>query len=629
MEDIRLLWWPRTIRWQLLIGLMMLEVLSLGLFAAILIRQQTQGIHSRVQQRLDHQANSMAVQAREALLRQQPSWVGMSVKMMGEDPSVALAKVTDPVGDVLFVSQGDPGLLRLDPAERAQISLVPSDHPQVFHYGNDQWEAVMPIYTGADLRGFAWVETNRDWEHEQLSFILGSTVLFGIVWLAASALLVLMMSKSISGPLATLHRGTRALMRQPEESSDFPLPVTVRNELGDLIEAFNRMVASIVEQRDGLNDTLSLLDSMLANAPIGLAFFDQRCRLVRVNQIFASMTGIALSRHLGRTLPELLPQPVAQQLEDAIVRVLADEAAVNNIEISGQSGKPQRPWTWLLSAYPVRASSRQVRWVGMIVLDASERKRAEDALRKTEKLAATGRLAASVAHEINNPLEAITNLLFLLRNFSTLDEPALKYVEMAEYEAQRIAEITQQTLRFYRQPTSPARANMAELLNAVIGLYQGRLNALGLHLTKEFDPSLDLFCFSGEIRQVFANLVGNALDASEPGGRLIVRARRSRNWSHTDQTGIRFTVADTGSGMDAEVRHRVFEAFFTTKEVTGTGLGLWVSQGIITKHNGLVHLRSRPQGQPEPSGTVFQLFLPDVEEVKTGQAHQEQAKIAL
>jgi signal transduction histidine kinase len=182
---------------------------------------------------------------------------------------------------------------------------------------------------------------------------------------------------------------------------------------------------------------------------------------------------------------------------------------------------------------------------------------------------------------------------------------------MAEHEAQRIAEITQQTLRFYRQPTSPARANIAELLDAVIGLYSGRLNTLGLHIVRDYDPTLELFCFSGEIRQVFANLVGNALDASEHGGRLIVRARRSRNWSHSEQSGIRFTVADTGSGMDAEVRHRVFEAFFTTKEATGTGLGLWVSQEIIAKHKGLVHLHSRPQGQPAPSGTVFQLFLPD------------------
>ncbi len=136
-------------------------------------------------------------------------------------------------------------------------------------------------------------------------------------------------------------------------------------------------------------------------------------------------------------------------------RVFSTEGAVRNLELSGEGGKPRRPWTWLISAYPVRTTPNQVRWVGIIALDASERKRSEEALRRSEKLAVTGRLAASIAHEINNPLEAITNLLFLLRNFSELPESATQYVTMAEYEVRRIAEITQQTLRFYRQPTQP------------------------------------------------------------------------------------------------------------------------------------------------------------------------------
>jgi signal transduction histidine kinase len=279
--------------------------------------------------------------------------------------------------------------------------------------------------------------------------------------------------------------------------------------------------------------------------------------------------------------------------------------------LSGQGGAPSRPWTWLVSAYPVRTTPQQVRWVGVIVLDASDRKRSEEALRKTEKLAATGRLAASIAHEINNPLEAIANLLFLLRNFCQLEDPALNYVVMAELEAQRISEITQQTLRFYRQSTLPTRAKLSELLDSVLSLYQGRLNALNIQVEREYDPEMDLFCFAGEIRQVFANLVGNAVDAINGGGRLRVRARRSRNWNAPGQTGIRFTLADTGAGMEPAVRERVFEAFFTTKEVTGTGLGLWVSHEIIANHRGLVHVRSRTAAQGKTSGTVFQLFIPD------------------
>jgi len=433
------------------------------------------------------------------------------------------------------------------------------------------------------------------------------------VWIAASSLLVWFVSRSISRPLAVLHAGTAALMKSPESSDSFPLPVDGDNEFTDLIEAFNGMVASIDEQRLGLNDTLSLLDSMLAHAPIGLAFFDRRNRCVRVNHVFARLSDAPVSRYLGKTLPELLPEPTGRQLEEAIARVFSNEAAEHEFEIQGVGGKPRKPWTWLVSTYPVRTTSNQVRWAGLIVQDISERKRSEEALRKTEKLAVTGRLAASIAHEVNNPLEAITNLLYLLRNFCDLDESAMRYVTMAEREGKRIAEIAQQTLRFYRQSTQPHRANMAELLDSILDLYQVRMNTLDILVERQYDPAMDLHCYAGEVRQVIANLVGNAIDATNKGGRLVVRARRSRSWGLSSMPGVRFTVADTGSGMDREVRDRVFEAFFTTKEDTGTGLGLWVSHEIITKHRGTVHVRSRDGSSGQPSGTVFQIFLPDNE----------------
>jgi PAS domain S-box-containing protein len=595
----------------MLAGLVLLEALSLVLFAVLLIRRETQEVHQRAQQRMAHHATFLASEAAEALLQQRSGLMALSVRMTGDAPDVSIAKVTDPAGNVLFVSEGEPAQTPLNPIERAQIPLVPRDQPRVFSLGGDRWEGVKSVYTGGDLRGYAWVETDLAWDHAPLSTVLRGTVLFGIIWLGASALLVFWMAASISRPLAILHRGTRALMNSPESSRNFPLPVTVHNEIGDLIEAFNRMVASLGEQRQGLNDTLALLDAMLANASVGLAFFDRSCRLVRVNQVFADMTGVPLDRHLGRSLPELLPQPIAQQFEDAVLRVFAQEVPVRDLELSGQGGKPIRPFTWLANAYPVRPAPQQVRWVGVIVLDASERKRSEEALRRTEKLAATGRLAASIAHEINNPLEAITNLLFLLRNFCQLQEPALGYVVMADHESRRIAEITQQTLRFYRQSTLPVRANMADLLDSVLSLYQAKLSGLDIQVVKDYDQQLGLFCFAGEVHQVFANLVSNAIDAISGGGRLLVRARSSRNWKNTAQLGIRFTVADTGKGMEPAARERIFEAFFTTKEATGTGLGLWVSHEIIEKHGGMVRVRTRTASEGKASGTVFQIFIPE------------------
>ena len=405
-------WWPRSIRWQMFAGLVLLEVLSIGLFEALLIQQQSREVHKRMLQRLSHEADAVAVQATEALQEQRPNWVGFSVKMMGEAPSVAFVKVTDPAGNVLYVSQGEPEQVVLDAAERAQIPRILNNGPRTFGFGKDRWEAVKPIMTGNDRRGLAWVETDRTWDFQELDSILRSTLIFGTIWVGASALLVLLLARSISMPLEILRRGTRSLMNSPDNRGSFPLPVSVHNEIGDLIEAFNRMVASIAEQRAGLNDTLSLLDSMLANAPIGLAFCDRRCRFVRVNKIFADMTGASLSRHLGRTLPELLPEPAAQLLEETVLRVFTSEEPVRDVELTGQNGPKGHPWTWLASAYPVRTTPRQVRWVGVIVMDASDRKRSEEALRKTEKLAATGRLAASIAHEINNPLAILSRFSF-------------------------------------------------------------------------------------------------------------------------------------------------------------------------------------------------------------------------
>ena len=609
-------WWPRSIRWQMLAGLLLLEVLSTSLFAALLTQQQKDRVRIRAQYWLSYESAAMASQIAEALEKQSPGWIDSTVRTAGQSPNIAMAKATDPAGNVLFSSKGEAVEEVLDPEERAQIPLVGPSGFRAFTLAGRQWEGVHAIVTNGQLRGYTWVQFDKSAAREQLAAIQRDTLVFAIIWVVASAILVLLMARTIARPLALLHDGTTLLMTSPEDVSRFPLPVVVHNEIGDLIETFNRMVASLAEQRAGLNDTLSLLDSMLANAPIGLAFVDRNRRYVRVNQVFADMTGVAISRHLGRTLPDLLPRAMAREIDGAVQRVFASEEPVRNLELNAESGKSKLPATWLISAHPVRTTPNQVRWVGIIALDASDRKRSEEALRRSEKLAVTGRLAASIAHEINNPLEAITNLLFLLRNSRDIPETAQQYVAMAEGEVRRISEITQQTLRFYRQPTQPARATLAELLDSVLNLYQSRIHALDLHVERDYDAGLTLFCFAGEIRQVFANLVGNSIDACSSGGRLVVRAQRSRDWRNPAQTGIRFAIADTGAGMEPDVREHIFEAFFTTKEVTGTGLGLWVSQEIILKHRGSVRVRSRvvvsqTAAARNRSGTVFEVFIPD------------------
>lgn len=613
-----MLLWPRSIRWQMLLGLVLLEALSIALFAAILFKAQQMDVRKRTDDRVAHQATSLALQAQEALQQDRiDDWVGLSVHIMGQAPSVSSASISDPAGKIERASKDGASL---DPQEIAQIRKVQGTDPLVFSFANGRWVGVRAIIVDGNLRGYAWIESNKAWDSQQVGDMLQGILIFAVVWIIASVILVGLVSRSISRPLKTLHRGTRALIALPEGGDSFPLPVAVNNEFGDLINAFNGMVASIQEQRAGLSDTLSILDSMLANAPVGLAFFDRHLRFVRVNQVFANLTEIPLSRHLGRSISDLFPKAVAEPLEQALDAVFDLEGSVREIELSGETMESHHPWTWLVSVYPIRTTTQQVRWAGIIVRDVSERARAEEALRRTEKLAATGRLAASIAHEINNPLEAITNLLYLLHNFAGLSESALHYVMMAEHEARRISEIAQQTLRFYRQSTLPIRANIGELVNSVLDLYRGRLNTLNVEVERRFRSNADLLCFEGEIRQVIANLVGNAVDAiPATGGRLFVRVRPSRRWNSTGAPGVRLTVADSGSGMAPEVRSRIFEAFYTTKEATGTGLGLWVSLEIIVKHHGLVRVRSRAASSGRPSGTVFQIFLPDNENLTNQQ----------
>ena len=361
-------WWPRTVRWKMLLGLVLLEGLSIGLFALVLIRIQSRDVRRHAEERLASQVTSIASQAKEGMVANRQDWLALAVKIMGEAPSVSQAKVTDPAGNVVVISPGPASRGALDPAEKAQMQQIRSagSHtgPRIFRVGRQQWEGVQPIYVDSRLTGYAWVETDRDWDREQLLLVVRGTFFFGVIWILASTALVWLISRSIAQPLAVLHKGASALMRSPESSEGFPLPMTGDNEFGDLIETFNRMVASIEEQRSGLNDTLSLLESMLANAPIGLAFFDRRCRCVRVNHVFAEMTGFPLSRHLGKTLPELIPEPIGRQLEDAVGRVFATETPERDAEIQGTGGNPRRPFTWLASTYPIRTTHNQMRRAG-------------------------------------------------------------------------------------------------------------------------------------------------------------------------------------------------------------------------------------------------------------------------
>jgi PAS domain S-box-containing protein len=263
---------------------------------------------------------------------------------------------------------------------------------------------------------------------------------------------------------------------------------------------------------------------------------------------------------------------------------------------------------WLESQGKCQRDSegRVTRVVGVLA-DVTHRQHAEEAMLRAEKLAVAGRLAASVAHEINNPLEAVANLLFLITLTET-QQDAREHARSALDQLMRVSLITQQTLKFHRQSGSPTMTKLSEVVENVLALFRGRLAANVIAAEVKAEGEIEVACMPSEAQQIFANLVANAIEAMPRGGHLAVRVRPSRDWRDRNILGMRVTFADSGMGVDRATMRRMFEPFFTTKIETGTGLGLWVVAQLIDRHHGHVRVWSRQCG--DSSGTAFSVFLP-------------------
>jgi two-component system CheB/CheR fusion protein len=235
---------------------------------------------------------------------------------------------------------------------------------------------------------------------------------------------------------------------------------------------------------------------------------------------------------------------------------------------------------------------------------------------RAEKLAVAGRLAASVAHEINNPLEAVTNLLYLIAQTDSTEE-VRQHAEVALDELMRISMITQQTLKFHRQSGKPKPMLLSELVQTVLALFRAKLMAAQIDVQLRVERETSVAVMPGEIQQVFANLISNAIEAMPQGGRLVVRMQPSRDWRDGETRGMRVMFYDSGVGMDRGTLKRIFEPFFTTKMDTGTGLGMWVVTQLVERHRGSVRVWSaRRDGA---SGTAFSVFLPFGEQAEAAE----------
>jgi PAS domain S-box-containing protein len=336
---------------------------------------------------------------------------------------------------------------------------------------------------------------------------------------------------------------------------------------------------------------------------------DQHCKVTFLNPVAEKLTGMRLAQAMGKHIGVVFPifnESTKQPVEDPVKRVMELGHVVglaNHTVLQSSDGRliPIED-----SAAPIRDDHSRLLGVVLVFRDVTIERKTQEVMRKTEKLAAAARISATVAHEINNPLEAVVNLIYIAKG-SAADLPVVvQSLNLAEQELDRVAHLTRQTLGFYRESNVPERIEISELIETVLRLYSNRLKNKNINLVRDFGDCPALYGVAGELKQVVSNLVSNAADAAPDHGTIVMR---SRSFQDVRGTVVQLDVEDDGPGVARENLDRIFEPFFTTKEDVGTGLGLWISKEIVTRHGGSIAVR--PCGENgESRGAAFTVTLP-------------------
>lgn len=387
-----------------------------------------------------------------------------------------------------------------------------------------------------------------------------------------------------------------------------PVYTSAREIAGTLVvctETTNSVLAKRLQQRE-----MERLADLFEQAP---AFF---ALLNGPEYIFEMVNGpyLQLIGHrsiIGKSLREAVPEAEEQgfiKLLDGVYRTGTPFVGRGTpIQLARTPDHPLELRYLDFVYQPKREPDGSVSGIIVLGVDVTDAKKSEQVLFQSEKLNAVGRLASSIAHEINNPLEAVTNLIFLAQR-AAVNPKTQEYLACAEIELRRVSAIANQALQFHRQSTNPGPVTVTNLIDATLPLYHSRISNARVKIERRDRAVRPVTCLDGEIRQVLSNLIGNAIDAmSQEDRRLLIRSRESTDW-RTGRHGVTLTIADTGSGVSADTISRIFEPFFTTKGNKGTGLGLWISREIIERHRGSLKVKSRQA--THRSGTAFTLFLP-------------------
>jgi len=357
----------------------------------------------------------------------------------------------------------------------------------------------------------------------------------------------------------------------------------------------------IHEQREAA-ETRHRLAAIVESSQDAIVSMDLGGVVTSWNRGAETIFGYTAAEMMGKPIMKIIP-PELRGDEDRILETISRGESIPPFETIRLT-KDGRRIDVSLTVSPVRDHDGRVIGAARIVRDISQKKNTERALRTTERLAAVGRLAATVAHEINNPLEAVTNLVYLAKSAAVRDD-VRQFLTHAEEELDRIAQLTKQTLGFYRETKGVDSLDLGNTVKALISVFAPRARNKDIAIRTEVRTDVTIEAIPGEIRQLIGNLVTNSIDAVAPGGRITIRISATRRG---DEEGVRLTVADNGHGIPSNVRAHLFQPFFTTKRDVGTGLGLWVCRSIVEKHHGAIRLRSSTA--PGRSGTVFSVFLP-------------------
>jgi len=373
------------------------------------------------------------------------------------------------------------------------------------------------------------------------------------------------------------------------------------------MELRERHARQILEREEWFRVTLtSLGDAVIAT--------DEQGRVTFLNPLAEQLTGRSLEHAKGRAIQEVFPifnesthkvveNPVEKVMELGRVVGLANHTVLQN---SDGTLIPIED-----SAAPIRDAEHKLIGVVLVFRDATHERKAQEVLRRTEKLAAAARLAATVAHEINNPLEAIGNLIYIAKGIPGLPAAAAEQLALADQELERVSHITRQTLGFYRESKMPDQIEIPALVESVLKIYSNKFRTKNITIEREVGECPPILGLSGELKQVVANLISNAADAVSENGTIWVRLSCVEN--HNSKA-VQVSIEDDGPGITEEHRNQIFEPFFTTKKDVGTGLGLWVTKEIVDRHNGSIEVRSRNDGS---SGTVFNVLLPLAPDVRS------------